>query len=130
MRLQQAWTRLPVVEAPPAAGHLERRMGFAAATTTNVIAMIGAGPFLTIPLLLQSMHGPQAMLGWLVGAIVAMADGLVWAELGAAMPRSGGVRHARSQKRRRAISSGGIACCRKYCAMMCISDWCTSSTMP
>jgi amino acid transporter len=52
--------------------------------------MIGAGPFLTIPLLLQAMHGPQAMLGWLVGAIVAMADGLVWAELGAAMPRSGG----------------------------------------
>jgi amino acid transporter len=65
-------------------------MGFAAATTTNVIAMIGAGPFLTIPLLLQAMHGPQAMLGWLVGAIVAMADGMVWAELGAAMPRSGG----------------------------------------
>jgi amino acid transporter len=65
-------------------------MGFAAATTTNVIAMIGAGPFLTIPLLLQAMHGPQAMLGWLVGAVVAIADGLVWAELGAAMPRSGG----------------------------------------
>ncbi len=69
---------------------LERRMGFAAAATTNIIAMIGAGPFLTIPLLLQAMHGPQAMLGWLVGAVVAIADGLVWAELGAAMPRSGG----------------------------------------
>ena len=65
-------------------------MGFAAAATTNVIAMIGAGPFLTIPFLLQAMHGPQAMLGWLVGAVVAIADGLVWAELGAAMPRSGG----------------------------------------
>jgi amino acid transporter len=65
-------------------------MGFAAAVTTNIIAMIGAGPFLTIPLLLQAMHGPQAMLGWLVGAVIAVADGLVWAELGAAMPRSGG----------------------------------------
>jgi amino acid transporter len=65
-------------------------MGFAAAATTNVIAMIGVGPFLTIPLLLQAMRGPQAMLGWLVGAIVAAADGLVWAELGAAMPESGG----------------------------------------
>jgi len=65
-------------------------MGFAAAATTNIIAMIGAGPFLTIPLLLQAMHGPQAMLGWLVGAVIAIADGLVWAELGAAMPRSGG----------------------------------------
>jgi amino acid transporter len=79
-----------VADPPPASDGLERRMGFAAATTTNVIAMIGAGPFLTIPLLLQAMHGPQAMLGWLVGALVAMADGLVWAELGAAMPRSGG----------------------------------------
>jgi amino acid transporter len=36
------------------------------------------------------MHGPQAMLGWLVGAVIAVADGLIWAELGAAMPRSGG----------------------------------------
>jgi amino acid transporter len=76
------------VVAQPAG--LERRMGFAAAVTTNIIAMIGAGPFLTIPLLLQAMHGPQAMLGWLVGAVIAVADGLVWAELGAAMPRSGG----------------------------------------
>jgi amino acid transporter len=80
----------PVAELPAAADRLERRMGFAAAATTNVIAMIGAGPFLTIPFLLQAMHGPQAMLGWLVGAVIAVADGLVWAELGAAMPRSGG----------------------------------------
>ena len=51
--------------------------------------MIGIGPFITIPLILQTMGGPQAMLGWFVGAIVALADGLVWAELGAAMPRAG-----------------------------------------
>ena len=69
---------------------LERRLGVRAATTINVLAMVGVGPFLTIPLLLQTMHGPQAMLGWLVGAVVAVGDGLVWAELGAAMPRSGG----------------------------------------
>jgi amino acid transporter len=69
---------------------LERRLGFRSATTINVLAMVGVGPFLTIPLLLQTMQGPQAMLGWLVGAIVAIGDGQVWAELGAAMPRSGG----------------------------------------
>jgi len=80
----------PTSDDPSPAPGLERRLGFAAAATTNIIAMIGAGPFLTIPLLLQAMHGPQAMLGWLVGAAVAVADGLVWAELGAAMPRSGG----------------------------------------
>jgi amino acid transporter len=69
---------------------LERRLGFRSATTINVLAMVGVGPFLTIPLVLQTMHGPQATLGWLAGALVAIGDGLVWAELGAAMPRSGG----------------------------------------
>jgi amino acid transporter len=84
---------LPVADAPAAGPRLERRLGFAGATTTNILAMIGVGPFLTIPLLLQAMNGPQAMLGWLVGAVVAIADGLVWAELGAAMPQSGGGYH-------------------------------------
>ena len=60
------------------------------ATSANMLNMIGVGPFLTIPLILASMHGPQAMLGWLLGAIVAVCDGLVWAELGAAMPDTGG----------------------------------------
>jgi amino acid transporter len=69
---------------------LERRLGIGGATAVNVLAMIGVGPFVTIPLLLKTMGGPQAMLGWFIGAIVALADGLVWAELGAAMPRSGG----------------------------------------
>lgn len=69
---------------------MEPRVGLRAATTLNVLSMIGAGPFLTIPLILQSMHGPQALLGWIAGAVVALADGLVWAELGAALPGSGG----------------------------------------
>lgn len=52
--------------------------------------MIGIGPFITIPALMAAMGGPQAMLGWVVGLIIACADGLVWSELGAAMPGSGG----------------------------------------
>jgi len=55
-----------------------------------MLTMIGVGPFITIPLLLESMHGPQAMLGWVLGALVAVCDGLVWAELGAALPEAGG----------------------------------------
>ncbi len=55
-----------------------------------MLEMIGVGPFITIPLILSTMNGPQAMLGWLLGALVATCDGLVWAELGAAMPGSGG----------------------------------------
>ncbi len=55
-----------------------------------MIDMIGVGPFITIPLIISAMGGPQAMLGWIIGAVIAMSDGLVWAELGAAMPGSGG----------------------------------------
>src|SRR5260221_8958376 len=69
---------------------MERRLGVGGATAVNVLAMIGVGPFITIPLLLRAMGGPQAMIGWLLGAVIAVADGLVWAELGAALPRSGG----------------------------------------
>ena len=70
--------------------HLQRRLGLLEATSANMLEMIGVGPFITIPLILTTMNGPQAMLGWLLGALVAVCDGLVWAELGAAMPGTGG----------------------------------------
>ena len=52
--------------------------------------MVGMGPFITIPLIIGSMGGPQCMLGWVLGAVVALCDGLVWSELAAAMPGTGG----------------------------------------
>jgi amino acid transporter len=52
--------------------------------------MIGIGPFITIPLLLTALGGPQAMLGWLAALIIVICDGMVWSELGAAMPGPGG----------------------------------------
>ncbi len=70
--------------------HLIRGIGLGGATALNVIDMIGVGPFITIPLIVSAAGGPQAMLGWILGAILAICDGLVWAELGAAMPGSGG----------------------------------------
>jgi len=69
---------------------LIRGMGLGSATALNMIDMIGVGPFITIPLIVSAMGGPQAMLGWILGALLAICDGLVWAELGAAMPGSGG----------------------------------------
>ena len=69
---------------------LAREVGLREATALNMIDMIGVGPFITIPLIIHAMHGPQAMLGWVLGALLAMCDGLVWAELGASMPRAGG----------------------------------------
>jgi APA family basic amino acid/polyamine antiporter len=69
---------------------LVRGIGLGSATALNMIDMIGVGPFITIPLIVTAMGGPQAMLGWIFGAVLAICDGLVWAELGAAMPGSGG----------------------------------------
>jgi amino acid transporter len=77
--------------------HLVRGIGLAQATALNMIDMIGVGPFITIPLMIATMHGPQAMLGWLLGAVLVVCDGMVWAELGAAMPQAGGpVRYLRA----------------------------------
>src|SRR5215475_9670262 len=75
---------------PAASGQLVRGIGLLGATSADMLEMIGVGPFITIPILLAKMNGPQAMLGWLLGALVALCDGMVWAELGAAMPGSGG----------------------------------------
>ena len=70
--------------------HLLRRFGLLQATALNMSNMVGVGPFITIPLLLSAMGGPQAMLGWVVAFVITLADGMVWSELGAAMPGSGG----------------------------------------
>lgn len=69
---------------------LIRGVGLGGATTLNMIDMIGVGPFITMPLIIAAMGGPQAMLGWIFGAVLVIGDGLVWAELGASMPKSGG----------------------------------------
>ncbi|MBI5383744.1 MAG: amino acid permease [Verrucomicrobia bacterium] len=75
---------------PASAAPLQRRFGLLQATALNMSTMIGIGPFITIPALMAAMGGPQAMLGWIVALVIACADGLVWSELGAAMPGSGG----------------------------------------
>jgi amino acid transporter len=67
-----------------------RSIGLFSGTAINMTQMCGIGPFITIPIMVAAMGGPQAVIGWIAGAILAMADGLVWAELGAAMPGSGG----------------------------------------
>ncbi len=76
--------------SPSPGAQLIRGLGLKEATAANVVEMVGIGPFITIPFLLTAMGGPQALLGWMVGALLAVGDGLVWAELGAAMPGAGG----------------------------------------
>lgn len=67
-----------------------RSIGLLQATAINMTQMCGIGPFITIPVMVAAFGGPQAVLGWIAGAILALADGLIWAELGAAMPGAGG----------------------------------------
>lgn len=70
-----------------------RGLGLLAATALNMTNMIGVGPFITIPLLMSAMGGPQALLGWLAALALVVCDGMVWSELGAAMPGPGGSFH-------------------------------------
>ncbi len=87
----------PELHDPPGAGAdgaaqaaLPRRFGMLQATALNMTNMLGVGPFITIPLLMTALGGPQAMLGWLVALLIVIPDGMVWSELGSAMPGSGG----------------------------------------
>ncbi|MET9490329.1 APC family permease [Nocardia sp. NPDC006630] len=69
---------------------LPRRIGLFQATAINMSQMVGIGPFVTIPLMVAAFGGPQAVIGWVAGAVLALVDGLIWAELGAALPGAGG----------------------------------------
>jgi amino acid transporter len=72
---------------------LVRGIGLLQATSLNVANMVGVGPFITIPLFVAAMGGPQALIGWIAAAVLVLCDGLVWSELGAALPGSGGTYH-------------------------------------
>lgn len=69
---------------------LERRIGLRSAVLFNMLEMIGVGPFITLPLVIAAAGFHLSIWAWLLGAAIAVADGLVWAELGAAFPRAGG----------------------------------------
>ncbi len=69
---------------------LVRGVDLRGAVALNVISMVGVGPFITIPLVLGALHGPLSLVGWFLGAVLALCDGLVWAELGSMYPGSGG----------------------------------------
>ena len=69
---------------------LERGLGLKEAVALNMIEIVGIGPFVVTALVIKAMGGPQAMLAWVAGALLALLDAFVWSELGAAMPRAGG----------------------------------------
>ncbi|HLW52289.1 MAG TPA: APC family permease [Candidatus Angelobacter sp.] len=77
-------------QPPESRPQLVRGLTLFPATALNMVDMVGVGPFITLPLIVAAMGGAQAIFGWIAGAVLAMSDGLIWAELGAAMPRAGG----------------------------------------
>ncbi|MBI5802492.1 MAG: APC family permease [Verrucomicrobia bacterium] len=83
----------PEPRPPGQPPQLERGLGLLQATALNIANMVGIGPFITIPLFIGTMNGPQAMVAWVIAAVLVLCDGLVWAELGAALPGSGGSYH-------------------------------------
>lgn len=78
---------------PGGPGELDRGLGLFQATGLNIANMVGIGPFITIPAFIAAMSGPQAMIAWVLAAVLVLCDGLVWSELGAALPGSGGSYH-------------------------------------
>lgn len=76
--------------APSHSPHLLRRLGLLNAISINMSNMVGTGPFITVPAIMATMGGPQSLIAWAVGATLAICDGLVFAELGSAIPASGG----------------------------------------
>ncbi len=84
-------SRLPLTEPTrPEEPQLERGLSTLSALGLNVIGMVGIGPFVTLPLIVAAMGGPQAMLGWVLGAALSLCDGMVWSELGTTYPEAGG----------------------------------------
>ncbi len=75
---------------PTSAINLQRRIGLRSAVALNMLEMIGVGPFITLPLVIAAAGYRLSVWAWVLGAVIAVADGLVWAELGAAFPRAGG----------------------------------------
>ncbi|MEA2718708.1 MAG: basic amino acid/polyamine antiporter, family, partial [Candidatus Eremiobacteraeota bacterium] len=67
-----------------------RGVGLRSAVAINVATMVGAGPFITLPLVVVALHGSVSAVAWVLGAVIALCDGLVWAELASRYPRSGG----------------------------------------
>jgi amino acid transporter len=73
----------------------ERRLSLLEAISVNMSLMVGIGLFITLPDLvgMKGLQGPQSMIAWGLGIAVALADGMVWSELVAAFPGSGGTYH-------------------------------------
>jgi APA family basic amino acid/polyamine antiporter len=73
-------------------GDLPRRIGFWGGSAIMVGIIIGSGIFQTPPIIAGQMGSPALILGlWVVGGVLSLFGALVYAELAAMFPRSGGI---------------------------------------
>src|SRR6476660_1297958 len=77
----------------PDSATLARGLGLGQATAINITQIVGAGVFATVPLILGVLPGAYALLAWLVAGVLILFDGMIWGELGAALPAAGGSYH-------------------------------------
>jgi basic amino acid/polyamine antiporter, APA family len=75
-------------------GKKDKKLGLTTTIAFVIANMIGVGVFTSLGFQLQGTHNVVAvLLIWIIGGIIALCGSLVYGELGAAMPRSGGEYH-------------------------------------
>jgi len=74
----------------PSKSELRQHFNLVQATALNISMVVGAGIFVTIPLMLAHLPGPLALLGWVAAGVLILLDGMIWSELGSTFPGSGG----------------------------------------
>ncbi len=81
-----------VIAAPPGEGALLRGITFWPATMLVVGNVIGSAIFLTTGGMVEALPSASLVLAaWFAGGLMACAGGLTLAEMGAMLPRSGGI---------------------------------------
>jgi len=67
-----------------------RKINLLQATSINMIDMVGIGPFVVMPFVVSQFHDGLFIWAWIFGAFAALADAMIWSELGAKYPLAGG----------------------------------------
>lgn len=69
---------------------VNRKVTLLQASAINMIDMVGIGPFVVIPMVIGFFNSPLFFWAWILGAVIALIDGMIWSELGAKYPLAGG----------------------------------------
>jgi APA family basic amino acid/polyamine antiporter len=80
------------VEAPSASGELARGLNLWDTSLLVLGLVIGGGIFLTPASIAKSLPASRWILAvWVLGGLISLAGGLVYAEMGAMLPKAGGM---------------------------------------